>query len=233
MTGCTWTGGPSAGSGAELTCYWFGQGTASGMGCPSFKTFCGYCGTETGSASGVCPTGLTDTVSNTGTGNYFAAFPVGTFGQGKYCGMCVNVTWMGKSIIATIVDECATCTTSGHIDLSPSAAVALGIGQNGATGDPTSGVTWQSVACPTTSNIVAMFNNGYSGQIYFQNVVFPVAAATAGGHTATQSFGFWDFGTQVAGQSVTLTDTLGHMVTGTIPGSSGGSVGAQFPMSCP
>jgi hypothetical protein len=163
---------------------------------------------------------------------YFAAFPVGTFGQGLYCGMCVNVSWMGRSIIATIIDECATCPQAGHIDLSLAAAVALGLGQNGATGDATSGVTWQAVACPATGNIVAVFNNGYSGQIYFQNVVFPVAAASVAGRPATQAFGFWDFGTAVAGQSATLTDTLGHTVTGTIPTASGGSFQAQFPMVC-
>jgi hypothetical protein len=93
-------------------------------------------------------------------------------------------------------------------------------------------VTWQAVACPTSGNIVALYNNGYAGQIYFQNGVFPVAAATAGGHTGTQMFGYWDFTTSVAGQSVTLTDTLGHQITGTIPGASGGSINAQFPMVC-
>ena len=62
-----------------------------------------------------------------------------------------------------------------------------------------------------------------------RNVVFPVAAATAGGHAGTQSYGYWDFGASVAGKSITLTDTLGHVVTGTVPGSSGGSVGVQFP----
>ena len=34
----------------------------------------------------------------------------------------------------------------------------------------------QAVACPTSSNIIGVYNNGYAGQIYFQNVVFPVAA---------------------------------------------------------
>jgi expansin (peptidoglycan-binding protein) len=173
-----------------------------------------------------------DTVPNTGTGGMFAAFPIGTFGQGTFCGMCVQVTWQGKSIIATIVDECATCPQAGHIDLSESAAVALGLGQGSAVGDATSGVQWHAVSCPVTSNIVAVFNNGDSGQIYFQNVVFPVARAVAGGRTATQQFGFWNFGMAVGGQSVTLTDTLGHAVTGTIPSSSGGSVGVQFPMVC-
>lgn len=33
-------------------------------------------------------------------------------------------------------------------------------------------------------------------------------------------------------QSVTLTDTVGHVIAGTLPTSSGGSGGAQFPMTC-
>ena len=152
----------------------FGQGTAKGGGCGSYKTYCGYCGTESGSSNGAtCPGG-----------------------QGTYCGMCVDVTWMGKTITATIVDECATCPTSSHIDLSLSAAAALGLGQGTATGDAKSGVTWKAVDCPVTGNIVGVFN-GSSQEIYFQNVTFPVAKAVAGGHTATQAFGYWDFGTAV------------------------------------
>jgi hypothetical protein len=202
-------------------------------GCPTYKSYCGYCATETGNNNGgLCPSGITDTVPNVGT-PYFAAFPVGTFGQGKYCGMCVQVSYNAKSVIATIVDECATCGTAGHIDLSLPTAVALGLGQGTTTGDATTGVTWKAVDCPVTGDIVGVYNNGYAGQIYFQNLVFPVASATAGGHTGTQAFGYWDFGTAVAGQSVTLTDTLGHVVTGTIPGSSGGSIGVQFPETCP
>jgi hypothetical protein len=171
-------------------------------------------------------------VSNTSTGTYFAAFPVGSFGQGSYCGMCVDVSYQGKTITATIVDECATCTnSSGHIDLSLGAAVALGVGQGGSTGDPTSGVTWKAVACPVSGDIVAVYN-GSSSQIYFQNVAFPVASASAGGSTATQQNGFWNFGTLVAGKAVTLTDTLGHQVMGTIATSSGQSIGAQFPQTC-
>jgi expansin (peptidoglycan-binding protein) len=170
-------------------------------------------------------------VPNTAT-NYFAAFPVGTFGQGKYCGMCVDVTWNGKSITATIVDECATCPTAGHIDLSLSAAAALGLGQGANTGDATNGVTWKAVDCPVSGNIVAVFNNGNSNQIYFQNVVFPVAAAVANQQNGMQAFGYWDFGSPVAGKTVKLTDSVGHVVTGTIPTASGGSVGVQFPMTC-
>jgi hypothetical protein len=229
--GCTWSSGPSTASG-ELTCYWFGQGTSTGGGCSSFKTYCGYCGTESGGGGGTCPSGINDSVSNTSTGSYFAAFPVGSFGQGSYCGMCVDVSYQGKTVTATIVDECATCTgSSSHIDLSLGAAVALGVGQGGSTGDPTSGVTWKAVACPVSGDIVAVYN-GSSSQIYFQNVAFPVASASAGGNTASQQNGFWNFNNLVGGKSVTLKDTLGHQITGTIPTSSGQSIGAQFPQTC-
>ena len=146
--------------------------------------------------------------------------------------MCVDVSYGGKSITATIIDECATCGSSNHIDLGLSAAEALGLGQGGATGDATNGVTWKAVDCPVGGNIVAEFNNGYSGQIYFQNVAFPVASASSNGRTASQAFGYWDFHAAVAGSSVTLTDGVGHTVTGTIPQSSGGSIGVQFPASC-
>jgi hypothetical protein len=226
---CTWSAGPSSNNG-EITCYWFGQGTATGFGCPSFKTYCGYCGSESGGGGGLCPSTITDSLQNI-AGPYFAAFPSGSFGGGAYCGMCVEVTYNGKSVTATIVDECATCGSAGHIDLSLSTAVALGLGQANSTGDATNGVSWKAVDCPVSGDIVAVFNGSYAGQIYFQNVVFPVASASAGGHIGNLSGGYWDFGTSVAGQSVTLTDALGHTVQGTIPGSGGG-IGAQFPATC-
>jgi hypothetical protein len=83
-----------------------------------------------------------------------------------------------------------------------------------------------------TGDVVAVFNNGSSSQIYFENVAFPVASATAGGSAGNQSTGFWSFGSVVAGKAVTLTDTLGHTIQGTIPTNSGGSIGAQFPATC-
>jgi expansin (peptidoglycan-binding protein) len=229
---CTFTGGPSSSSG-ELTCYWFSQGTATGQGCSSYKTYCGYCGTESGSGSGTCPSGISNTVTNIANPQYFVALtgPGGNFANGRYCGMCVEVTYGGRTIIATVVDACATCTSNAHVDLSLSASVALGLGQGSATGHATSGVTWRTVNCPVTGNIVAVANNGYTGQFYFQNVAFPVASATAGGRTASQQYGYWDFGAAVGGQSVTLRDTVGHTVTGTLPSSSG-SIGTQFPLTC-
>jgi hypothetical protein len=161
---------------------------------------------------------------------HFAAFPINSFGAGKYCGMCVEVTYQGKTITATVIDACGSCA-DGHIDLSLSAADALGM--VGWDGNPKSGVTWKSVGCPATNNIYVTFNGGYQGQVYFQNLAFPIASAKSGTHTATLNNGFWDFGADVNGQSVTLTDMMGHTATGTIPTSkSGGSLGAQFALTC-
>lgn len=147
-----------------------------------------------------------------------------------YCGMCAAISYAGHTLVATIVDDCATCTNTGHLDLSMSAANALGL--TSSNGDPMSGVTWKAVSCPVSGDIVGLFNNGYSGQVYFQNVVFPVAAAASGGHQASYAYGYWDFGASVAGKPVTLTDALGHTVSGTVPANSGGSVQTQFPQTC-
>ena len=81
-----------------------------------------------------------------------------------------------------------------------------------------------------------MYNGTYTGQLYFQNVAFPVASASAvvsgTTHTASLTNGFWDFGvTLPTGASITLKDTAGHTVTGTL-GSNGGSIGVQFPTTC-
>jgi hypothetical protein len=173
------------------------------------------------------------TVSNIST-PYLAAFrgPGGSFGAGKYCGMCVEVSYGGNTIIATIVEACATCNSDAHIDLAAPGGVALGLGQGSAPRDVTSGVSWRAVDCPVTGNIVAVSNNGNTTQFYFQNLAFPVASATAAGHTAVQQYAYWDFGTTVGGQQVTLRDAVGHTVTGTLPSSGSGSIGAQFPLTC-
>jgi hypothetical protein len=197
-----------------------------------YKTACGYLGTESGNPnSGGCgQTSFTDSLQNIANPTYFAAYKDNSANSPSYCGLCAQISYGGHTIVATIVDDCATCDDTGHLDLSMSAANALGL--TSGAGDPRSGVTWSAVSCDVTGDIVALYNGGYAGQIYFQNVVFPVTSATAGGHTGNPSYGYWDFGTSVAGQSVTLHDALGHSVTGTIPGSSGGSTGTQFPANC-
>jgi hypothetical protein len=225
-------------SNGELTCYYFGQGTARETcnGSTQYKTNCGYCGTE-GSASGnPCNTSHNDQVAHISTGNYWAAIP--NWGQGANCGLCVSITYGGKTIVATIVDNCASCSASGHLDLSPAAGAALGMGTgSGQTEDVKSGVTWKAVVCPVgSSSIVAGYNGSYTGQLYFQNVAFPVKSASAvvngTTHNANQTNGMWDFGvTLSSGVQLTLTDIMGHTVTGTL-GSNGGSIGAQFPTTC-
>jgi expansin (peptidoglycan-binding protein) len=206
----------------------------------AYKTACGYIGTESGNPSngGSCgQTSVTDSVTNVANPTYFAAFRDNDPSRPMNCGLCAQITFGGRTIVATIVDDCASCDDSDHLDLSMSAANALGLTQ--ASGNPHSGVTWKSVSCPVNGDIVASYNldnnsQPVASQVYFQNVVFPVASATSGGRTANFMYGFWDFGgMSMPGQSVTLTDIAGHTVTGTIPGSSnGGSIGVQFADTC-
>ena len=205
----------------------------------TFKTACGYTGTESGTPSGgSCgQTSFTDSVTNIANPTYFAAFKDNDPAHPMNCGLCAEISYAGHTITATVVDDCATCDDTGHLDLSMSAADVLGLTQG--TGNPHSGITWKSVSCPVTGDIMASYNldgggNPVAGQIYFQNVVFPVTGATGGGRTANFNFGFWDFGMDMSGMSVTLTDATGDTATGTIPGGkSSGSIGAQFPDVCP
>ena len=75
------------------------------------------------------------------------------------------------------------------------------------------------------------FNGGYQGQVYFQNLAFPIASASSGGREASANTGFWDFLMEMGGQEVTLTDVMGHTVTATVP-SAPGSLGVQFDQTC-
>jgi len=232
---CYWDQGPSATNG-KMTCYWFGQGTAlDPTTCPGgYKTYCGYCGTETGErpqGDGQiwCPINdIVSTAQNIST-THFAALPPTPLAQGANCGMCVEVSYAGRSIIATVIDSCPSCTSDEHIDLSLSAAEALGMTET--IGEIDGGVTWRAVGCPVTSDIYVNFNGGYQGQVYFQNPAFPIASASSGDHEATPNTGFWDFGMEMGGQEVTLTDILGHTVTAVVPNQPG-SLGVQFDLTC-
>jgi hypothetical protein len=86
---------------------------------------------------------------------------------------------------------------------------------------------------PATGDIYATLNGGYWGQIYLQNAAFPIVSAEAAGRTVTMNNAFWDFGIVVAGETVTLTDAVGHTTVGTIPSAVRGSIGAQFDLTCP
>ena len=231
---CTWSGAPQSSDG-QLTCYWFSQGTPNNFpDCPSmYKTYCGYCGTETGKRNTTspypCAIGeIQNTVQHMST-PHFAAFPQGSFEQGKYCGMCVDVTYMGKTITATVVDACGSCSETGHLDLSLSAAEALGMTEW--NGSPNSGVSWKAVGCPVTDDIYVRYNGSDTQQPYFQNVAFPIASAKVDTQSATLNTGFWMFQGNVGGKTVTLTDTMGHTIQGKMP-TSAGSLGVQFPLTC-
>jgi hypothetical protein len=229
-TGCGFDG-----NNWEASCYTFAEGTTNNT------TFCGYQGSEAtyigSDTTGACVTGklaFSDTVPNVGTNpGYFVAFPSSNpaWGPGAYCGMCVDVTYGGTTLMATIVDECpAPCAGSPDLlDLSANLARDLGVGVGSTNGVPVGGVSWAATACPITSNdgnIVVVWNSSSSFEAYFQNVVFPVASVSG----ATQTQGFWNV---APGETVTLTDILGHQITATLPGPGGGSLGAQFPATCP
>ncbi len=247
-------------SGAPATCSWnttvtdgtftefyFSQGTSKTNN--YYETACGYYGTEpTTSGYNTVDQVLNIASSGAAKSSYFVAFPGnGTSWTVGNCGACIEFTGSnGTKVIATIIDECPTgsnphCTEAGHLDLSTSlfgaTMVSQGQGNNG--GDPGGG-SWQFIACPITNDIMIRFNNGYMGQIYIQNTVFPVKSAKANGSALTQSpYGYWGGGpNNLAGTTLELTDVEGHVVSGTVPSSddtTGASIGVQFPSpgTCP
>jgi expansin (peptidoglycan-binding protein) len=238
---CSWSGGLSYNGNASFTCYYFGQGQKGPNG---YQSACGYAVTETvGGNGGNCGQAATDTVQNIANSglakdSYFAAIPGdanGGFSNVVHCGECAEITnpSNGKSVVATIIDECPTggdqnapCASAGHLDLSMQAFNALDFG----SGDP-SGASWKSVPCPVTGNIQAVLNAGVSSQIYFQNTVLPVKSVSG---AQLSQWAYWDFGGGGTGHQATLTDVEGHTVTATIP-SGGGDMKVQFPSagSCP
>lgn len=218
---CSWSGAQSYGGNGSFTWYYFGQGTYQSNG--AYKTACGYTGTESGQIDTVANIANTGLSSNT----FFAAIPgSGGFNTVSSCGMCVEIFNGERKIIATVIDECPTdngqnpaCAQAGHLDLSYGAWQALGY----QVGNP-SGTTWAEVECPVTGNMVATINS--PGQVYFQNIAFPVASVTSGGSAATLSqYGYWS---NVGTGQVTLKDILGDTVTGNVP-ANGGDIGVQFP----
>jgi len=220
-----------------MTCYWFSQGTAKDAE-GRYKTFCGYTGSQTGekpqgSTPNWCPINdVVNTVENMSTVHFAAIRPnaLGGNANGKNCGMCVEVTYGRQSLIATVIDSCPSCTSDQDIDLSVSAAKELGM--NEAIGEVNAGVAWRVVACPTTSNIKVVFNGAPGSQMYFQNLVFPIAKASIGGTDANNITGFWSFdGGSVIGKEVTLTDVMGHTIKATVPAKNG-DLGVQFPLTC-
>jgi hypothetical protein len=225
--------GPDNTGSGSYTTYWFGQGT--GMDGDGYRTACGYFGHETNPGDGT-----TDTVENIANPGYFAAIPSASsmnFDTSKYCGACVQATYQGKSIIATIIDACPTdggqnapCANNktGHLDLSLPAANALGFG----TSFPT-GTTWSFVPCPVMGSVVVRIKPGNTDQVYIENEVLPIATVRVNGQNATRLFyGAWQLPGNAAGQTLMLTDISGRTITVQVNGGEGQNVmsGQQFPM---
>ena len=223
---------PSASGNGEFTHYNFGQGTAKGeLG--MYQTACGYLGSESGQ---------TDTVMNIANGGmakntYFAAIPGNSssdFNTRNYCGTCVQITNGGKTIIATIIDECPedsnpVCkqNASGELDLSVDAFNALGF----ANGNP-SGTSWKAVPCPITTNVVVRIKQ--SNEAYIEGSILAITGVSGpGGNASKTSYGSWHFNSNIgSGSQLTLTDAAGRTLQVTL--SSGATdqnqdTGKQFP----
>ena len=219
-----------------------------------FKTACGYAGTEPTADSfesvDVVPNAASDSPASD---MYFAAIPgnssppsndatdYSTFNTVGACGACIELSANGKTIVATISDECpiatnSPCAAAGHFDLSTTAFGALGYNQSQG-GDPT-GLSWQFVACPVSGNIKASLNS--AAQVYLQNAAFPITSVSVNGQSATLTvYGYWQLPSNASGASVTLTDVQGDSVSVTLPQiatwPSSTDIGTQFsvPSGCP
>ena len=63
-------------------------------------------------------------------------------------------------------------------------------------------------------------------ELYIQNMVVPVQSVSMGGQNGNHtSYGSWQFGAAVQGQTITITDVAGRMITVT----ANGDTGKQFP----
>ncbi|HLK90356.1 MAG TPA: hypothetical protein VKZ18_10705 [Polyangia bacterium] len=223
--------GPSANGNGSFTHYNFGQGTAHGeLG--DYQTACGYLGTESGTTDTVMNIANTSPAKNT----YFAAIPGdGSFNTSGNCGACVQITGAnGKTIIATIIDECPESSNpicqqnpNGELDLSVDAFNQLGY----STGNP-SGTSWKVVPCPVTGNVVVRIKQ--ANEVYIENVILPLKTVSGpGGNASRTSYGSWHFNSNVgSGASLTLTDSAGRMISVTLNSGSvdqNQDTGKQFP----
>jgi hypothetical protein len=241
--GATGTGGvtstscgalsPSASGNGEFTHYNFGQGTAKGeLG--DYQTACGYLGTESGQTDTVLNIANTSPAKNT----YFAAIP-GTngFDTKNNCGACVQISNNGKTIIATIIDECpyggdgnnSICQQNpkGELDLSVDAFNQLGF----ANGNPT-GTSWKVVPCPYAGNVIVRVKQ--SNELYVEGTILAITSVSGpGGSASRTSYGSWHFNSNISsGAQLTLTDAANRMLTVTLSSSAvdqNQDTGKQFP----
>jgi hypothetical protein len=57
--------------------------------------------------------------------DYIVALQTSVYNGGSHCGQQIKATANGKSVTLTVADECPSCVSSGSIDLSESAFLAL------------------------------------------------------------------------------------------------------------
>ena len=78
--------------------------------------------------------------------DYYAALSYKIYSQSK-CGDCAKVCARGNCVVVKVVDECASCHSAGHIDLSePAMKVLTGSGYD------MTDATWSFTSCSTTTS---------------------------------------------------------------------------------
>jgi expansin (peptidoglycan-binding protein) len=158
-------------NGGQATVYWFGQGTVN-FG----NIACGF-----GITPGNLGNGQGDAVTGIADPNLFVAINTTNYRGSAACGACVEISYQGRTVNATVVDECPiasnpTCT-AGHLDLSRGAWNAL---TNNAGGTEISGVNWRFAPCGGTGNVTIELKepgNAYWNQFLVRGHRFPIAKA--------------------------------------------------------
>ena len=158
-------------NGGEATVYWFGQGTVN-FG----NIACGY-----GIQPGNLGNGDGDAVNGIAAPTLFAAMNTQNFEDAAACGACVEMTYQGRSVTVTVVDECPigsnpTCT-AGHIDLSRGAWNQL---TGNAPGTQIFGVNWRYTPCETTGKVTIELkepDNAYFNEFLVRDHRYPIAKA--------------------------------------------------------
>src|SRR6185369_7567079 len=106
------------------------------------------------------------------------------FNSNGKCGACAQVTntGNGRSVVVTIIDECPQDSNpvcagnpNGHLDLSKSAFDTLGF----STGNPSSGVAWKYVPCPTAGGVKLRIKPGNPNQVFIENEVTAIASVVS------------------------------------------------------
>jgi expansin len=158
-------------NGGQGTVYWFGQGTVN-----YGNIACGY-----GIQPGNLGNGQGDAVTGIANPTMFVAINTTNYRGSASCGACVEMNYQGRTVNATVVDECPigsnpTCT-AGHLDLSRGAWNAL---TNNAGGTEISGVNWRFVPCTTQANVTIELkepSNAYWNQFLVRGHRFPIQKA--------------------------------------------------------